>query len=102
MREQDGVNKCTELLSVRPLGDHGFPVFSFITADGATKMFHFTQRVGLYWATLRACFSMQITCLFRHPELLISVVDKTKKPVNLPCCSLKLLLAIRTKLFRLS
>jgi len=64
MREQDGVNKCIDMFSVRLLGYHGFPVFSFITADGATKMFRFTERVGLYWPTLRACFSMQITCLF--------------------------------------
>ena len=42
MREQDGVNKCIDMFSVRPLVDHGFPVFSFITADGVTKMFRFT------------------------------------------------------------
>jgi len=42
MREQDGVSKYIDMFSVRLLGDHGFPVFSFITADGFTKMFRFT------------------------------------------------------------
>jgi hypothetical protein len=68
------------------LGYHGFPVFSSITAVGFTKIFRFTERVDLYWPTLRACFSMQITRLFHHPERLFSVADKTKQPVNLPCC----------------
>jgi hypothetical protein len=100
MREQECKNSCIDMFSVRPLRDHGFSLFSLIITRtvGVTKRFRFTQGVGLYWPSLRACFCMQITCLCHHPELLFSVVDETMKPVNLLCCSLKLL-AIRTKLF---